>query len=388
MLDIDAIRAETPGCSQVVHLNNAGSSLPPRRVVDAMVDWLRDEELQGGYEVARNRVNDLAAFHSTTAVMLGCDPSEVAFTPSAADGWWRAFMSVPIEPGERILVNRSEFQANAFGWLRARDLGAIIDVVPNDADGMVDLDALDSLLGDDVALVSMTMISMSNGAVQPVAEVGHLVAPHRAIYLLDACQAAGQLPLSVSEIGCDFLSYTGRKFMRGPRGTGALFARETVMDRLSPPVFVDGHAAVWTGEMTWEANADATRFEFGEIPYAGKAALAVATQYVLDLGLDAIAERIQMLADTLRSRLAETSGVEVLDEGTEQCGIVTFAVEGHDCLELQQQLEAEGINLSAPGQGNAQLDIGSRGLASVLRAGVHYYNTVDELDRLVNSLPA
>lgn len=383
MLDIDRIRRDTPSCDSVIHLNNAGSALPPRIVVDAMIDYLRDEESTGGYETQAARVEDLAAFYTHTASMLRCQTDEIAFVSSGSDSWWRAFSSVVLSPGDRILVSSSEFQSNAYGWLGARDRGVIVDVIPNTPDGDIDIQAFDALLDERVVLVSVTMVSMSNGAVQPVAAVGQRLKNHSAIFLVDACQAAGQLDLDVETLGCDFLVYTGRKFMRGPRGTGVLYARNSVIDRLGPAVFIDGGSARWTSAETYELLPGAKRFEFGEVGYAGKVGLAVATSYANDIGLKTIEERVATLADTLRSGLRSIDGLTVHDEGTKQCGIVTFTLDDHSAPVVQRHLGTNGINVSAPQRRNAQLDFGARGLDEIVRAGVHYYNTEAELDRML-----
>ncbi len=385
MIDLAQVRADTAGCEDIIHLNNSGSSLPPRAVVDAMVGYLRDEELRGGYEVFADRNDELELFHTSTAELLGCSPGDVAFTSSGSDGWWRAFSSVPLDPGDRILVSRSEYQSNAFGWLSAQGRGVTVDVVPNTPEGDLDVAALQSMLDEDVALVSMTMISMSNGAVQPVSQVGDALANHRAIFLVDACQAAGQLRLDVGALGCDFLVYTGRKFMRGPRGTGALYVRPGVLDQLGAPAFLDGRSAVWTNDNAFQLAEGAKRYEFGEVGFGGKLGLAVATKYLLDIGIDAIEARVQVLSTYLRQGLA-SAGITVLDEGTRKSGIVTFNREGVAASVVQAHLAAHRINVSAPERGNAQLDIGARGIDQLVRAGVHYFNTESELDKTLEVL--
>jgi len=387
-IDVAAARADTAGCEAVLHFNNAGSSLPPRQVVDAMVDYLREEELNGGYEIARTRAEDLDLVYKASARYLNCDPSEVAATISAADGWWRAFTSIPIGAGDRILVGHSEYQANAYGWMQAEQRGAIVDVVPNDPAGVFDVDAFESMLDERVKLVSLTMVAMTNGAVHPAAQVGKVLrsSGSDAVYLLDACQAAGQLPLDVQELDCHFLNYTGRKFMRGPRGTGVLFARSDVHDRLGQTSFVDGRSAVWTSTTTFDYAPDAKRFEFGEFGYGGKVGLGVATNYMLDLGIEAIAARVGELADLLRFDLSAIPGVRVLDQGRQRCGIVTFDVEHMAAPDVQQALEAKSINVSAPGAANGRLDLTPRSLEAVVRAGVHYYNTEEEVARFCEAV--
>lgn len=388
MIDVAKVRADTSGCEDVLHFNNAGSSLPPRQMVDSMIDYLRAEELTGGYEIAAERAADLDDFYAATATYLNCQPSEVAMSVSAADAWWRAFASVPLESGDRILVGHSEYQANAFAWLQARDRGVIIDIVPNDPSGVFDTEAFAEMLDERVKLVSLTMVAMTNGAVHPAAEVGAILreSGHESIYLLDACQAAGQLPLDVQELGCHFLSYTGRKFMRGPRGTGVLYAHPDVYGKLGPTPFIDGRSAQWTAVDTFDYMPGAARFEFGEFGYGAKIGLGVATRYMLDLGVDAIQHRVGELASLLRFDLSAIPGVRVLDTGRHQSGIVTFDVAGTPALDVQQSLAKQAINVSAPGVLLAQLELGPRSIEAVVRAGVHYYNNEEEVARFCEAI--
>ena len=386
MLDLARIRADTPGCGSIAHFNNSGSSLPPRPVVDAVIDYLRTEERMGGYEAESERHDDLERLYSTTSTMLGCSTDEIAFTANASDSWWRAFSSIPLSAGDRVLTGHSEFQTGGFGLLQARERGVIVDVIPNNHHGEIDLDVLDSRMGDDVRAIVLTQISMSNGAVQPAAAVGKRARSVGAVYLLDACQAAGQMPLDVDDLMCDFLLFTGRKFMRGPRGTGVLYARSSVIEHLGQTPFIDGRSADWASADTYAYRDQARRFEFGEQNFAGKVGLGVAIEYALDIGLEAIANRVQGLAARLRDELEALPAVTVRDEGTIQSGIVTFTVDGHPPLEVRSTLGRLGINVSSPGRENAQWDLGARGLEMVVRAGVHYFNTDEEIDRLTTAV--
>ena len=386
MFDIARIRAETSGCENAAHFNNSGSSLPPRVVVEAVIDHLLLEERMGGYEAEDYNHVALSRVYAASAELLGARPAEIAFTANASDSWWRAFASIPLEAGDRVLVGHSEFQSAGFGLLQARERGVIVDLVPNDEAGEIDLAALDSRLDDDVKAIVFTQISMSNGAIQPAAAVGQRAKAVGAIYLLDACQAAGQLPLDVDDLGCDFLTFTGRKFIRGPRGTGVLYARESVLDRLGQSPFLDGRSADWTTADTYEYQSGAHRFEFGEQNFAGKAGLGVAIEYALSIGLGTIRDRIVSLASQLRSQLREIEGVTVRDEGTQQSGIVTFTVEGRVPIDVRTALGRKQINVSSPPRRNAQFDLGGRNLDSVVRAGVHYFNTSAEIDRLIDAV--
>ncbi len=386
MIDIDAVRADTPACSELIHFNNAGSSLPPRPVVEAVKAHIDLEAAMGGYEAAAHAADREYDFYRAAATMLGCDPSEIAFTVSASDAWWRAFCAVPLKAGERILTGRSEYVANALGLLQAKARGVEVVLIPDDEDGQIDLDALAAELSQGAAMVALTHVPTSSGLVNPASEVGALAKQAGAWFLLDACQSAGQLPLDVNELQCDFLSLTGRKFLRGPRGTGLLFVRSEGLERLDPTPFLDGRSADWTSPWEYRLHTSAQRFELFEVSYAAKHGLGVAIDYALELGLDAIAARVGALADRLRAGLDGIEGVTVRDLGRRRCGIVTFTVDDRTAADIAAHLRAHDVNVTFGTTSAAQFDLGLRGLPEVVRASVHYFNTNEEVDRVLDLL--
>lgn len=385
-LDVDKVRADTPACAEIVHLNNCGASLPPTPVVDAMFDYLRFEASAGGYEAVEDRAADLERVYGAGSRVLGCRPDELAFVSGSAEAWWRAFLSVPLVAGDRVLLGRTEYIANGLALMQAAERGVLVEIVPDDSTGQIDLEALEAMLDERVKAVCLTMVAMANGLVNPAAEVGRLVKQVGAYFIVDACQAVGQLPVNVDDLSCDFLSFTGRKFVRGPRGTGMLYVRSSVMPHLEAPTFIDGRSAKWLPDMTYELKPTAQRFELAEIPYGAKVGLGVALDYAHQLGLDAIETRIGDLARHARTELKNRGGVSVTDTGVRQCGIVTFTVEGHAPAEVVAHLRRADINTGNPGAVASRLDLEGRGVEEVVRLGIHYYNTLDELDRFLAEL--
>lgn len=386
--EVDRARRETPGAARVAHLNNAGSALPPAPVTDAVIEHLRLESETGGYEAADAARPRIEGVYGSIARLIGCAPDEVAVVENATRAWDMAFYSLAFKPGDRILTARAEYASNAIAYLQvAARTGAVVEVVDDDEHGQLSVaDLRDRVARGGVKLISITHVPTQGGLVNPAEEVGATAREAGIPFLLDACQSVGQLPVDVERIGCDMLSATGRKFLRGPRGTGFLYVRRSMLEKLQPP-FLDLHAATWTAPDRYEIRGDARRFENWETSVAGKLGLGVAAEYALSWGLDAISERVCGLADQLRDLLTAVDGVAVHDQGRRRCGIVTFTVNGVPCAEVRERLRAAGVNTSVSGASSSRYDLPSRGLDEVVRASVHYYNTEDELDRLIAALP-
>jgi cysteine desulfurase / selenocysteine lyase len=382
-IDVERARAETPGCAHVTHLNNAGSALPPAPVVDAVVGHLLREAEIGGYEAAAERREAWEHTYDALARLVGGSRDEIAVVENATRAWDMAFYAFRFVPGDRILTGKAEYASN---WIALKQVaartGAVVEVVPDDEHGQFDVAALETMLDERVKLVSLVHAPAHSGLINPVAEVGRLTRAAGVPLLLDACQSVGQLSVDVDALGCDVLSATGRKFLRGPRGTGFLWVRRSLIEELEPPL-LDLHAAEWLPDGGYRIRADARRFENWEAYYAGKIGLGVAADYALAFGLEAIAQRVQALAADLRGRLGELPRVEVHDRGLVLGGTVTFTVAGLTGGEVKSALGAERVNVSVSPPSYARLQLDDGGEPRLVRASVHYYNTDEELEQLV-----
>ena len=384
--DVARARRETPGCANVIHLNNAGSALTPQPVIDALHGHLRLEEEIGGYEAADAASTQRSGTYRAIAKLLNCHPDEIAVVENATRAWDMAFygLALGFKQGDRILTSRAAYCSNYIAYLQAvRRTGAVIEVLPDDDHGQVDVDALaQTLAKGQVAMVGITHVPTNGGLVNPAAAIGQLTREAEVPYLLDACQSAGQWPLDVETIGCDMLSATGRKFLRGPRGTGFLYVRKDLIGQLEPPL-LDVRAASWTAQDRYEIQPTARRFENWESYVAGGIALGVAVEYAMGWGIEAIRDRVVALADRLRAALSAIPGVTVRDLGQERCGIVTFTVEGKNPGSLRSALKERKMNVTTSSVGSTRLDMEARGLSGLVRSSVHYYNTESELDQFV-----
>ncbi len=385
---IDRVRADTPGVENVLHFNNAGAALPPQPALTATVDHLYREAEIGGYEAAAEAGERLDAAYDSIAALIGGEARQVAVIENATRAWDMAVYGYPFRPGDRVLTCRAEYVSNVIGLLQLQKRHGIeIVLIDDDADGQIDLAQLEAELDRGAAMVSMTHVPTSGGLVNPAESVGALCRATDTFFVLDACQSVGQVPIDVAEIGCDVLSATGRKYLRGPRGTGFLWVNDRALDVIEPP-FLDLHAANWIADDEYVIVDSAKRFENWETNFAGKLGLGAAIDYALDVGIEAGSERLAALAVDLRAGLDSTDGVNVHDKGTTRGGIVTFTVDGVDANEVQATLSAQAMNTSTSTPGHARYDLADRGLPAVIRASVHYYNTEDEVNGFVSAVAA
>jgi selenocysteine lyase/cysteine desulfurase len=387
VFDIDRLRAETPACADLIHFNNAGAALMPNAVMDAVTGHLELERRIGGYEAAAAAQRDLDDFYAAFADLLGCATDEIAYIENATRAWDMAFYAIPFKEGDRIVTAEAEYASNYIAFLQmARRRGVKIEVVRSDDSGAVDVGELERIVkAGGVRLIAIAHVPTQGGLVNPAAEIGRIARANGVLYLLDACQSVGQMPVDVGDLQCDMLSGTGRKFLRGPRGTGFLYVRKGILDQLEPP-FLDMQAAEIDPSGGYRMAAGAMRFENWESFIAGRVGLRAAVRYALAIGLPAIRERAFALGDGLRTELARIPGITVQDLGREKCGIVTVTKEGEAPDIIKRRLGEQRINVSVSRARYATLVLGKRGLPAVVRASVHYYNTIDEIGRFCDVL--
>ena len=385
-IDIKRAREDTLGCDEIIHFNNAGSSLMPMPVSDFLHAYLYQEERIGGYETAAAQARTLENFYTASAKLLNCSPSEIAYVENATRAWDMAFYSFQFKPGDKILTTISEYGSNVIAYLQAaRRTGAEVLFVPDDEHGQIDVDELENMIDDRVKLIAISHIPTGGGLVNPAAAVGKVANAANIPYLLDACQSVGQLMVDVQAIGCDILSGTGRKYLRGPRGTGLLYVRKGLIEQLEPP-FLDQHAATLHSPTEFTIRNDARRFENWERFFAGQAALGVAIDYALDWGLDNIQARIYHLAAILRDELSKLKGVTVEDEGVERCGLVTWQSSTRSGEYIKSALAAQKINVSLSSGSGTLVSFEERGITELVRSSVHYFNTEEEIGRFIDVL--
>lgn len=386
MLQVEKLREDTPGTQQVLHFNNAGAALSPLLVVNAIKEHIDLESARGGYEAAKIALNKSEKIYDAAARLINCDREEIAFLENATRAWDMAFYSLNFKSGDRILTTMCEYGSNYLAFLHAsKHTGAIIEIIRNDSFGQLDIEDLKNKIDDRVKLIAITHVPTQGGLINPVEEVGKVVRQYNIPYILDATQSIGQMPINVKEIGCDFLCATGRKYLRGPRGTGFLYAKKEIIAQCDPP-FIDLHSAKWVKDDDYLIMPSAIRFETWEQNIAAKIGLGVAIEYALQLGVPVIWERIQHLSSHLRHQLSNIPSIKLHDLGEKKCGIVTFACKNKSAEEIQHGLARMKMNVSISLQEYARLDMIKRNIPALVRASVHYYNTEDEIEVFCKAL--
>ncbi len=385
--EIQGLRAETAARRHVVHFNHAGDSPTPDPVLKVMIDHLHLESEIGAYEAAALREDRLAAVYDSVASLINAQRDEIAIVENATRARDMLFYSMPLQPGDRILTAANEYGSNAIALLQVAQRGISVELIPNDETGALDLDAFRNLLDERVRLVAITHMATNGGMIQPGEGVGRVLdeSGSDAVYLLDACQTVGQMPIDVARIGCHALSATSRKYLRGPRGRGFLYVRSELDNRLEP-TFLDNHTATWTTADTYELAPGAQRFENWERPTAAVLGFGAAVDYAARIGIDRSWATIAPRAAGLRDRLGAIPGVTIRDLGSERGAIVSFTVANHDPDEVKQVLAVHRINVSASEITSTRYDMEQRGPASVVRASVHYVTTEHECDVLAEQV--
>ncbi|KXP08349.1 aminotransferase class V [Tsukamurella pulmonis] len=388
-LDLERVRADTPGRVETAFFDSAGSSLPPRPVLETVLAHLRREAQVGGYRAAGERADDLADVKIALGALIGVPPASVALSDSATRAWSDFFYAVPLRAGDRIAVSHIDYATNAVATLqRARAVGAEIVVLPSDAQGRTDVEAVDAVLDERVALVSLVHVPTQSGLVEPIAAIAAKARAVGARVLLDACQSIGQIPVDAAALGVDAISGTGRKWLRGPRGTGFLHVREELLSTLEPRS-LDLHSAQWTSTDTYELAQDARRFETWECDVAARLGLGHAVRYLLDLGPEQVFAELSRRAAAIREALAELPGVTVRDPDDGPVGaIVTLTIDGVDPVAARAELAARGVTVGASSASSARRDLGARALPAVLRISAHAFVNDEDTDRLLTELAA
>ena len=387
-MDINLIRKDTLGCADKIFLNSAGSSLMPQSVVQKTIDYLKEEEQFGGYFVANTQAETINQFYLEVGKLLNCNAENIAFATSNTDAYAKALSSIPFVGGDSIITTNDDYISNQIAFLSLKKrLNVEVYRVKNLPNHEIDLEDLEILIKKhQPKLIAVTHVPTNSGLIQDVETVGKLCKAHDILYLVDACQSVGQLEVDVQKIGCDFLTATGRKFLRGPRGTGFLYVSEKVLEQNLSPMLIDMKGGNWTSFDEYEPIHTAKKFEYWEQSCATVVGFAEAIRYANSLGLANIENYNQQLSSQLRKLLTEIPDIEVLDQGNQLASIVTFRHHKFELAQLQSLLSENQIYHSVSFKGSALIDFTKKNVDWAVRFSPHYFNTVEEIEKVVELL--
>ncbi|HKV07726.1 MAG TPA: aminotransferase class V-fold PLP-dependent enzyme [Thermoanaerobaculia bacterium] len=378
---VERWRWDTPACASRIHLNNAGAALPPQSVVDVMAGHLLREAEIGGYEAAEEAEGRLAEVYEHLARLIGASSREIAVVENATVAFSLALSAFDFQPGDVLVTTRNDYTSNWIMYLALRDRRGLEVLTAEDLpEGGADPESVRELAAHPrCRLVAVSWVPTNSGLVQPVPEIGEVCRELSVPYLVDACQAIGQIPIDVARVGCDFLAVTARKFLRGPRGIGFLYVSEKKLAEGIYPLGVDMRGAHRVGTDGFKLADGARRFENWEFPYALVLGMGEAARYALDAGIERTGERARELGASVREKLSTIPGIQVWDRGPRLCAIATASVAGKDATDLMHRLRKAGINVSV-----SSSEDGSQ--TPVLRISPHYYNTSEEIDAAVAAI--
>jgi selenocysteine lyase/cysteine desulfurase len=360
----------------------------PLPVTRAITDHIGLEAEIGGYEAADARADDISRGYDDLAQLIGARRENIAVVGSATAGFIQALSSFDFAPGDAIVTTRCDYTSNQIQYLAlSRRLGVEIVHAADLPEGGVDPASVREIVRRRrPRLVAVSWIPTNSGLVQDVEGVGVVCEEAGVPYVVDACQAVGQLPIDVARLRCDYLSATARKFMRGPRGIGFMYASDRALERGDHPLFVDMRGARWTAADSYEVAPSARRYEDWEFPYALVLGQAAAARYALDVGVEVARARAWALAAPLREALGSMAGVRVLDRGMTRCAIVTFDVAGRHADGIVRALADRRINAVASLREFGIYDFEAKGVQTAVRLSPHYYNTEAEIAEAVAAL--
>lgn len=382
-MNLDAIRRDTPGCSDKIFLNSAGSSLMPKPVVERMVEYLYEEQELGGHTTAEKNIEPINAFYEQAAKLINSKPSNIAFTNSATDGYAKALSSISFKDGDCIITTNDDYISNhiAFISLQRRYRIKVIRAV-NMPDNELDLAYFEHLIQKHrPKLIAVTHIPTNSGLIQNVKGVGKLCKQYDILYLVDACQSVGQLVVDVTKMNCDFLTATGRKFIRGPRGTGFLYVSDHVLAQKMAPLFLDSNGAEWTAFDDYQLSETAKRFEFFERSNASLLGLTEALKYANAIGMVNIENYNRKLSEMLRSHLLD-NGFRILDKGNQLSSIITFCEQDGKIDTIQKIIKENNIIFKVNNKNGALIDFTLKNVDQAIRLSPHYFNTMEEIEKV------
>lgn len=385
------VRRDISLLEDVIYLDAASTTPTPRPVVDAMCDYFYNYNAntgRGAYQMAVRATEKLDEARNKIANFVNSHPDEIIFTKNTTEAINMVAHGLKFEEGDNIVVPNIEHHSNLVPWLNLRSKGVELRVVNADENGVVDPDSVEKAVDENTRLISVTHVSNSIGSVQPVAEIAQIASETGSLYLIDAAQSAGHMGVDVKKLGADFVAFPGHKGFLGPVGTGFLYCARNVQEKLQPLNLGGGTVD--------EVNAD--DFKLTEAPYcfeggtqniAGFIGLGAAIDYLKRIGMPKIEKHSQRLTQVLYQEIHDLEKITVYGSPENIYGIVSFNIDNinpHDLAKILDESRSicvrSGFHCAIP----SMKHIGAYELDGTVRASIHYYNTLEEIEILIETL--
>lgn len=360
------------------YFNNCGAGLMSPQTLNVIENHLRREIAVGAYRAAQESRIPMEEFYGRVARLLNAaSPNDVAFMDSASRAWNMALYGAELRPGDRVLTLSSEFGTNVLTLFhRARQVGASVEVIQCDAEGHFAMDDFAAAIAKGARMVAISHVVAHASIVNPVHEIGQLTNRYGAIYLVDGCQGVGQISVDVEAIQCDAYTGTGRKWLRGPRGTGFLYVKSSAPFRtphidLSAADLVIGKDGQVVGV---EVRTDARQFELWERSVAGMLGLSSAIGEYLAMQPGYVTDRIQTQADRLRAVVSDNPHLRLLGRRQSESGVIGFYLtEPKREGVVRENIERAGLGISTMSSWDCPLHFPQNGATTIFRLAPHYY---------------
>lgn len=397
-MDIKRLRADTP-CRNV-YWNHASTSVPPRPVIEAVNEYYR-MVMRYGSTSAKAETLAIERYERckiNIARLINADADEIILMPNGSQGLGMVAAGLPLTSKSNVAVDSLGFISNAAPFLRLKALyGLDVRFIGGTPEGYTDIEALSRAVDDDTVMVSVTHAPNSLGLLQPLAEIGEIAKKHGALYMVDAANTVGIAPVNVKEIRCDFLSASGRKYLRGPGGSGFLYGRREAVTKIKP-CFAAWNGGVWDWrpqDWDWSKNtytpySDINRFAYGERDYPAVFGLARALEYLEEIGGRAeVQKRTEELLRLLLDGLSGIPDITVYgpNSAENRAGVVSFNIKG-----VPFQMVAKYLNENNVGvMGHSFFCPGvcqTFGIGGATRLSLHCWNTEEEVGYVLELLKA
>jgi cysteine desulfurase/selenocysteine lyase len=390
-MNIDKIRADTPCIN--IYMDNSSASIPPSPVIEAVENYF-SSVVKHGTKSQWIREHFDAPFANDAkkpiAKLIGASPDEIAFTINGSDAISIIANGINFKRGDNVVLSELRFICNTIPWLRLRETHGIeIKIVKANKPGFLDLDDLRSQIDGNTKVVAIEHMVLNLGAIQPVKQIAQITHEKGSLFFLDACNTVGLVNINVNNIGCDFMAVAGRKYLRGPMGTGFLYVKKEHICNLRPS-YIGWKTGTWDwNNDTYKDAESIDRFLSGEPNYPGIVGLVRAVEYVNDIGgITQIEQRVFELTEYLLENLSTIPGIEIYGPKNfkGRPGLVTFNLRDIPSVKLSQYLNKNGVVVQPFSPSVCPGPLKMFGVDAVVRISLHYWNTREEINEVVNLL--